>query len=960
MHSPVLSDLGFLRRTLRRPKTIKPIVVGAGAGEEEVDETDMCKHRRKPANVEDGSRLKQNEVDADDAVVEDTPPSKIKGIRRPQGNHDVEGSSRVRTKFGSVARGIKAKHPRLDEKDSALNRTRSGSVARGIKVKHPRDDHKDSAQNRAKSGSVARGTKAKHPPLRKHRDVNVGEIRETAYRASLNGIKTLIEELNLSDAHKKIMKKTPFWKIFNSIIENKLTSAHCRKSDKMIIKIINAYDPDTGGFNLGGKTIRITRDDIFSIFGITGGSEKVSFKYGSREAVEMVRRCSIVVERLSSSSLKELVKEYAVRNNKAGRQDFVRLLCAYLLHSLFFPTGTTVKWVYLERVEDLVRLRNYDWCGAIVDELMTSIRQHHDDPRRVSRCVVVLLVSSVVVLAMRTHQSGEAHESRRIPGIIKWRTMDLVSAFREIALNELESDQVVSRQPNVHDTNMVSENIDNRDAGLSREKIGNKERNDSAEFSKETGCSKRKHASATGKKRDSARMIRTQDSVRTVENFLKQSSEHTEFGAEIASRISHIRDSGPSMEYIGNQSEHDQNSCLIGELRDQIAKMKDRMKQIEELHAREIAIKDEKIESLDETVLVLLSENSKLWDQLTETAVHEVTQKYKPMSPEEEERSMITRLRARMRKDTQKEEYEYGGKRKRPTSESSKLDAEVDPKGVIDVDNFIAGPEKGPFKPKPIRNLRTNAVHRLLSSEEKAKIKKMWDEAYTSTIIWTGTVVGCTVFVEDIRQLIVDSAISGNVIDAYVEILSTEQGSVADQMQADCTQVTNRTVHVFTCSFLTMLGCKCPIERKKILERMMPQTASYRYLMFPIHFGYHWTLLVLDNEEGSWKFYNSMMERTGVDAHCKAAEQLKNQVESYWKSTRDGLLTTQDCEPIVTVQDCPQQEDSSLDCGVIVCYIIQQYYRNEDIAPILRKTACHKIRSEIVKAFLSGPAHLWS
>ncbi|XP_058188778.1 uncharacterized protein LOC131306516 isoform X1 [Rhododendron vialii] len=232
-------------------------------------------------------------------------------------------------------------------------------------------------------------------------------------------------------------------------------------------------------------------------------------------------------------------------------------------------------------------------------------------------------------------------------------------------------------------------------------------------------------------------MIRTQESEHTVEDFLKQGSLHMEYGAEIASRISYIRDSGPSVEYIGNPTEHDQNSRLIGELRDQIANMKDHMKQIEEIHAREIAIKDKKIESLDESVLVLLSENSNLWDQLTETAVHEVTQKYRPMTPEEQERSMITRLKARMRKDTEKEEYEYGQKRKRHTSESSKVDAEVDPKGVIDVDNFIAGPEKGPFKPKPIRNLRTNAVHRLLSSEEKAKIKKMWDEAYTRLLMHT-------------------------------------------------------------------------------------------------------------------------------------------------------------------------------------------------------------------------------
>ncbi|KAI8558700.1 hypothetical protein RHMOL_Rhmol04G0117200 [Rhododendron molle] len=45
----------------------------------------------------------------DDAIVEDTPPSKI-----AQENHDVKGSSKTRARFGSVPRGLKTKHPRLD------------------------------------------------------------------------------------------------------------------------------------------------------------------------------------------------------------------------------------------------------------------------------------------------------------------------------------------------------------------------------------------------------------------------------------------------------------------------------------------------------------------------------------------------------------------------------------------------------------------------------------------------------------------------------------------------------------------------------------------------------------------------------------------------------------------------------------------------------------------------------
>ncbi|KAF7144820.1 hypothetical protein RHSIM_Rhsim04G0141300 [Rhododendron simsii] len=115
--------------------------------------------RLKPTKVERGARLKQKEVGLDDAVVEDTPPSKIKGMT-PKENHDVEGSSKIRTRFGSVAREIKVTHPRPDVEESTQKCTRYGSVARGIKAKHPRS--------------------------RKHRDVDVGEIRETAYRGSLD------------------------------------------------------------------------------------------------------------------------------------------------------------------------------------------------------------------------------------------------------------------------------------------------------------------------------------------------------------------------------------------------------------------------------------------------------------------------------------------------------------------------------------------------------------------------------------------------------------------------------------------------------------------------------------------------------------------------------------------------------------------------------------------------------
>ncbi|KAI8536555.1 hypothetical protein RHMOL_Rhmol10G0266700 [Rhododendron molle] len=90
------------------------------------------------SNVEGRARLKQRKVDLDDAIVEDTPPSKIK------------------------ARENKAKKPRLDVKESAQKRIRSRSVARGIK--------------------------AKNPCSRKPQDEKKEEIRDTAYRTSLDVI----------------------------------------------------------------------------------------------------------------------------------------------------------------------------------------------------------------------------------------------------------------------------------------------------------------------------------------------------------------------------------------------------------------------------------------------------------------------------------------------------------------------------------------------------------------------------------------------------------------------------------------------------------------------------------------------------------------------------------------------------------------------------------------------------
>ncbi|KAH7850751.1 hypothetical protein Vadar_002500 [Vaccinium darrowii] len=264
------------------------------------------------------------------------------------------------------------------------------------------------------------------------------------------------------------------------------------------------------------------------------------------------------------------------------------------------------------------------------------------------------------------------------------------------------------------------------------------------------------------------------------------------------------------------------------------------------------------------------------------------------------------------------------------------------------------------------KGLKSNKVHRKMPSADQHKLAQFWNEATNGTSMWCDTISRCNVYAEDLRSIIMDTAITGNVIDAYSELLLMEQERRVPVLtkQKDDGGYTQGgatlTSYVFTSCFLTLMAGKSNDERRAILGNMLPRTSAYRYLIFPIHHNFHWTLLVLDNEEGSWNFYNSMRSRTGFDMNLEAAKQLKIQIESYYKENLEGMLCTQDCGNIVQVEDCPQQVGPSLDCEIIVWHIIRQYFRTDKVGPKLLKDDCRAMRAEIIHAFLNDELLSWS
>ncbi|CAL5359869.1 unnamed protein product [Camellia sinensis] len=58
----------------------------------------------------------------------------------------------------------------------------------------------------------------------------------------------------------------------------------------------------------------------------------------------------------------------------------------------------------------------------------------------------------------------------------------------------------------------------------------------------------------------------------------------------------------------------------------------------------------------------------------------------------------------------------------------------------------------------------------------------------------------------------------------------------------------------------------------KFIDPHIKQVNQYRYLHFPLHFKYHWTIVVSDMDDGVWKHYNSMRPRDGFeDIHLAQA-----------------------------------------------------------------------------------------
>ncbi|KAF7134461.1 hypothetical protein RHSIM_Rhsim08G0172300 [Rhododendron simsii] len=131
-----------------------------------------------------------------------------------------------------------------------------------------------------------------------------------------------------------------------------------RKFDEVIVKVIKSYDERTKSFRLGDKKVKLKDNHVKLIFGISCGNKEMAETDISKEDTALAKRC-IKEPRLTTTTMKEKIKELKSSNKPEDIEDVVRLFCLFLCVTLLFSTsGTTVNWSFVYYMEDLAKVND--------------------------------------------------------------------------------------------------------------------------------------------------------------------------------------------------------------------------------------------------------------------------------------------------------------------------------------------------------------------------------------------------------------------------------------------------------------------------------------------------------------------------------------------------------------------------------------------------------------------------
>ncbi|CAL5335620.1 unnamed protein product [Camellia sinensis] len=597
---------------------------------------------------------------------------------------------------------------------------------------------------------------------------------------------------------------------------------------------------------------------------------------------------------------------------------------------------------YLENIDEM---KSYDWCGAAKQYLTRSIARNINQIDRVCGCVIILL-NWICEYA----KIIKPNDKNPIPRFARWNITHLGEQLAKSSLHDLKHIENIYRQlqPQTNDQHEDGEcnfeeqeeiELSEKEEELIITKIFSLSPGRNSPNPKhQTGARKKRKSTTLQSKKNARRKAnfqheteegpvhvqRNELSFDNLENDEEETMIKQKVGPTTSLRFKHQtpaekRKAKRKLAYKTNiyhvkNNEHtfqklEENVLIIqrlemekaiiqaenDELKDQLMKLSKQMEEQSKKPKTQMEVKDVEMVLLNERIALLVESNLYL-DSEEEQIVVEVeatTPKTSPLVS-----SMI----------------------KRVTKRQPKQNKTVDELEAMVEESAKTRKEEQTQHQRPTKQIDTSyPVFHKLPKKSRMKLTSHWATNISSYPILQGNEVGSYLYLDDIDKIVKCEDLSGNAINAYKEILMTEK-----QLKPKFSLSSQAgTTYIFTTS------CHDEAETNQLLNNMMLEAVKERYLLFPIFNEKHWTLLVLDTENGSWKFYNSMRPSTKTDNHLNEANKVRKVIEKYLQHHNPKLIE--------------------------VCYLImREYVCNKDIFPSLTKEECHQIRADIIDALLTN------
>ncbi|KAI8021136.1 Protein MAINTENANCE OF MERISTEMS [Camellia lanceoleosa] len=259
------------------------------------------------------------------------------------------------------------------------------------------------------------------------------------YRPNIAGIVKIVSTSELTEAHCVHLRRTPFWFMFEAILENDLKSHDFRKCDELVFKLIQTYMPDTGCFHIGNGKLTLRDSDIRLIFGLQCGGQPLLMTPEPRPPSDFIQRRFGSESRISSKLVKTLFCDAVQGTSTRDVEEAVKLMTLYVCVKLFFSTsGESMSWTLIRIIDKLDSMKLYDWTDAIRSALQGSVKEFHRIPGKVTRCVVVLLY----FLCERT-TLVVVDRPGVFPRFLKWNVGTLLARMRSVTLDDVDKFEVL-------------------------------------------------------------------------------------------------------------------------------------------------------------------------------------------------------------------------------------------------------------------------------------------------------------------------------------------------------------------------------------------------------------------------------------------------------------------------------------------------------------------------------------